>query len=66
MKYASLMAAVPRILNARDAEDYVCGPTILKLLCEKWGLKPFLRLNKLTAYDRNDIDLAIDRLKSDA
>lgn len=57
------MAAVPRLLNARDAGDYVCGSTMLKQLCEKWGLKPLEKGHKLTVYDRHDLDAAIERKK---
>jgi hypothetical protein len=63
MNYSSIMAAVPRLLNKRDAEDYVCGYTMLKQLCDRWGLRPIEKGNKLTVYDRHDLDAAIERKK---
>ena len=63
MTYTSLMATVPRLLSTRDTEDYVCGPTMLKLLCTEWRLRPFHSGTRLTVYDRLDIDAAIERKK---
>ena len=63
MNYSSIMASLPRLLISRDAEDYVAGGTMLKQLCEKWGLRPIEKGHKLTIYDRFDLDAAIERKK---
>lgn len=63
MKYLSIIEQIPRLLNARDAEDYVAGPTMLAELQNKWGLKPIDKRHRLTTYDRHDIDMAIERKK---
>jgi hypothetical protein len=63
VKYCDIMASLPRLLRAEDAEDYVAGPTVLADLRERYGLKPTIQQKKLTVYDRHDIDLAIENLK---
>lgn len=63
MKYQSIIASLPRLLSARDAEDYVAGPTILADLRANFGLSPVEQRKGLTIYDRNDIDDAIERKK---
>lgn len=64
MKYSSIIAQIPRLLNGRDAEDYVAGPTMLEDLRERWGLKVFDQRPRLTTYDRLEIDAAIERKKA--
>lgn len=61
--YSSVISSAPRLLNGRDAEDYVCGQTMLKQLCDQWGLRPIEKGPRLTVYDRHDIDAAIERKK---
>lgn len=61
--YSSIIASLPRLFNGRDAEDYVAGPTMLEDLRKNWGLKPIDSRPRLTTYDRNDIDAAIERKK---
>lgn len=63
VKYSQVIALLPRLLSARDAEDYVCGPTMLADLREHWGLKPLEQRKGLTVYDRHDIDRAIEQKK---
>jgi hypothetical protein len=63
MKYCDIMASLPRLLRAEDAEDYVAGPTVLADLRERFGLRAIVQQKKLTVYDRHDIDLAIENLK---
>lgn len=61
MKYSEIIAQAPRLLQARDAEDYCAGATMLAELCERWGLKPFEKRARFCVYDRLAIDAAIDR-----
>jgi hypothetical protein len=63
MNYLSVMATLPRLLNGRDAADYVCSHSILKKLCEHYGLRPIEKGHRLTVYDRFDVDAAIERMK---
>lgn len=61
--YSSIIATLPRLMSARDTEDYVCGSTMLEQLVSQWGLRPIEKRKTLTVYDRVDVDLAIERKK---
>lgn len=61
MNFSTVMSSAPRLLNARDSEDYVCGTTMLKQFVERWGLRPIEKGKRLTVYDRFDIDAVIER-----
>lgn len=63
MTYTSVMATVPRLLNGRDAADYVCSDSMLEMLCAEYGLHPLQQGKRLTVYDRFDVDAAIERMK---
>ena len=63
MNYTSVMATVPRLLNGRDAADYVCSDSMLEKLCAEFGLVPLEQGKRLTVYDRFDVDAAIERMK---
>ncbi len=63
MKYSDIMATLPRLLRSRDAADYVAGEAVLVDLSENHGLKPIIQKKGVTAYDRHDLDAAIERLK---
>ena len=63
MSYARIIALLPRLMDTRSTEDYCCGPTMVKQLIEQWGLRPIEKGNRLTVYDRVDVDAAIERKK---
>lgn len=63
MKYTSIIASLPRLLRADDAADYCAGATVLAELCARFGVKPVVRKKGLTAYDRRDLDAAIEQMK---
>src|SRR5688500_1209372 len=64
MKYASIIPTLPRLLRAQDASDYVAGETVLAELRERYGVRPVVQKKGLTAYDRYDLDRAIEAMKS--
>jgi hypothetical protein len=61
MKYQAVMNQLPRLLKADDAEDYVGGETMLR----KLEVKPVHQGNRLTVYDRHELDAAIEKLKAE-
>lgn len=63
MKYHQVIFTLPRLLSAAESEDYVAGPTILEVLRTVHGLKPAEQRKGLTVYDRQEIDLAIEKMK---
>ena len=59
------MAALqPRLLANEDAELYVAGETNL-LELKKLGLKPAKERRGSVCYDRNDLDIFIDKAKAE-
>ena len=63
VKYGDVIATLPRLLTARDAEDYVATPPMLGELRDAWGLAPIEQRRGMTIYDRHDIDASIERMK---
>jgi hypothetical protein len=57
------MGLTPRLLRPADAETYVGGEAMLRYFKERGWLRPVVTRNRLTLYDRLDIDVAADRLK---
>jgi len=52
------------VLTADDARAYVGGSTILKMLCDLYGLRPFHRTGKAVYYRTKRIDAALDRMEA--
>ncbi len=63
MKYEQIIHTLPRLLTARQAEDYLATPTMLALLIDEHGLRPVEQRKGMTVYDRTDIDLTLEKMK---
>ncbi len=60
MKYSQIRRGV----SPEDAAAYLGSKEILRLLETAGWVKPFVRGNRLTRYDLQDLDRCIDRLKA--
>ena len=61
----NLIAAWPRLMRPDIAAEYVGGETVFEMLLRA-GLKPLIQRNKLTVYDKQEVDAAVTRLDGDA
>lgn len=59
----NLIAAWPRMMRRDLAEEYVGGGTMLFELEEKKLVSPAVQRNRLTLYDRAELDAACDAVK---
>ncbi len=66
LQFKSVVSTPARLLRLPDAIAYVGAEVILRELEKHAGLKPYERRNKLTVYDRLEIDQAIDRMRQPA
>ena len=64
MQYAKLVL-VPRVLRLKEARQYVGGEANLKSLEKAGWVKALIKHNKNTSYDRQALDLAVDRANLD-
>lgn len=65
-KYSEIMAMQPpspRLLRKDFAAGYVAGEQNLKVLVQAKWVKPIIQHSGCTAYDRRDLDFALDRAK---
>ena len=60
MKYSEIRRGV----SPEDAAAYLGSKELLRLLEYGGWVKPFVRGNRLTRYDLQDLDRCIDRLKA--
>ena len=65
MKFSDLICEPPsaRLLRVDAAGSYLGGEQNLKAAEQAGWIKPTIRHKGCTAYDRHDLDLAIDRAK---
>jgi hypothetical protein len=60
----NLIAAWPRFMRKELAEEYVGGPTVLAAMEKQELIEPRIKGNRLTVYDRVDLDDACNKFKS--
>ena len=60
MRYSQLR----RGLSPEEAAAYVGSKELMRTFERAGWVKPFIRGNRLTRYDLNDLDRCIDRLKA--
>jgi hypothetical protein len=60
----NLIAAWPRFMRPEIAEEYLGGRTMLQKMIEQKLIKPRVQGNKLTLYDKLELDAACDAFKS--
>ncbi len=58
MRFSKLIAKSVRMMDAEDAEQYVGGPQILKLMLENHWVRPAVQRHRLTRYDVKALDQA--------
>lgn len=65
MKTSSNIYVEKRGLDPVEAAEYVGSKELLRAYIEAGWLKPFVQGNRLTRYDRVDLDKCIDRHKGE-
>jgi len=68
MRFSELTAVFadpPRVMKRELAAVYVGGPEALKELEAAGMVEPVRRTKRSAAYDRKDLDAAIDRARAD-
>lgn len=68
MRFSKLIAQSVRMMSRDDAEAYVGGQFILKLMEEAWPepwVKAVVKRHRMTLFDVKDLDAACDRLHNE-